>query len=325
MVTLGKIPDTVQAPFVRITPAVDGSFRWSGTTILIFTPQRPLPFSTNYEVTVDTTATAVSGRKLEKPVDVPVHDADRAARSRPVVPARRHRGRPDRADAALQSAGPRDGRRRRAVGTLRAAPHGRRRRLRREQVAALKAADPTSLDRFNAKVKQTQLAAASRAPVTLQPTTDWNQDAFKPAPELLAFEVVTDVAPEGWLRLSIAGTVRSPAGPATPGARADLHGAKPRRRSSSTASTAPRSATRISAIRCVSRTKVNVEEFAKATTVVDAATGKPIARPAAAPDKPSEEDRDVLRGIRTRAHARRCRLPGAAAEPQDTSSPFATI
>src|SRR5687768_3345429 len=61
MVTLGKIPDQVRAPFVRITPAVSGSFRWSGTTILIFTPERPLPLSTRYEVTVDTTAAAVSG------------------------------------------------------------------------------------------------------------------------------------------------------------------------------------------------------------------------------------------------------------------------
>ena len=39
------------------------------TTILIFTPEPPLPFSSRYEVTVDGTATAVSGRKLEKPVN----------------------------------------------------------------------------------------------------------------------------------------------------------------------------------------------------------------------------------------------------------------
>src|SRR5918992_920653 len=54
MVTLGKIPDPVRAPFVRITPAVSGSFRWSGTPFLIFTPERQLPFSTKYEVIVDT-------------------------------------------------------------------------------------------------------------------------------------------------------------------------------------------------------------------------------------------------------------------------------
>jgi hypothetical protein len=37
MVTLGRIPAVVQAPYVRIRPAIAGTFRWSGTTILIFT------------------------------------------------------------------------------------------------------------------------------------------------------------------------------------------------------------------------------------------------------------------------------------------------
>jgi len=69
MVTLGRIPSAVPASFVRITPAVAGSFRWSGTTILIFTPdpKKPLSYATNYEVTVDTTAVAVSGRALATP------------------------------------------------------------------------------------------------------------------------------------------------------------------------------------------------------------------------------------------------------------------
>ena len=69
MVTLGRIPPIVRAPFVRISPAINGTFRWSGTTILIFTPdpKQPLPFATRYEVTVDTTAVAVSGRRLPRP------------------------------------------------------------------------------------------------------------------------------------------------------------------------------------------------------------------------------------------------------------------
>ena len=52
MVALGRIPATPEAPFVRITPAIPGAFRWSGTTILIFTPdpKRPLPYATHYEV-----------------------------------------------------------------------------------------------------------------------------------------------------------------------------------------------------------------------------------------------------------------------------------
>src|SRR4030095_8144952 len=55
MVTLGRIPNPVTAPFVRITPAMAGAFRWSGTTILIFTPdpKRPVPYAPSSEATVD--------------------------------------------------------------------------------------------------------------------------------------------------------------------------------------------------------------------------------------------------------------------------------
>src|SRR4030095_16742793 len=69
MVTLGRIPNPVTAPFVRIEPAIPGSFRWSAATILISTPdpRQPLPFATEYRITVDTSARAVSGRQLAAP------------------------------------------------------------------------------------------------------------------------------------------------------------------------------------------------------------------------------------------------------------------
>ena len=133
--------------------------------------------------------------------------------------------------------------------------------------------------------------AASRAPVTLQPTTDWNQEAFKPAPELLAFEVMSDVAPEGWLRLSLAGTVRSPAGTATPGGEQSYTVETERAffidRFSCTFACNPDYRNPV-----VFRSRVKVEDFAKATTVVDAADGKPIARPAA-PSLDRDRDRDI--------------------------------
>ena len=70
MVTVGRIPSPVTAPFVRLVPAVTGTFRWSGTTILIFTPdpKQPLPYATSYQVAIDTTAKAVSGRALARAV-----------------------------------------------------------------------------------------------------------------------------------------------------------------------------------------------------------------------------------------------------------------
>ncbi|HTG89619.1 MAG TPA: Ig-like domain-containing protein, partial [Vicinamibacterales bacterium] len=70
MVALGRIPQPVTAPFVTIAPAIPGgTFRWSGTTILIYTPdpRQKLPFATRYTVTVNTSAAATSGRRLAAP------------------------------------------------------------------------------------------------------------------------------------------------------------------------------------------------------------------------------------------------------------------
>ena len=67
MVALGRVPARLRPPFFRIAPAVAGTFRWSGTTILIFTPSRRLPLATKYDVTIDASAPAVSGRKLASP------------------------------------------------------------------------------------------------------------------------------------------------------------------------------------------------------------------------------------------------------------------
>jgi hypothetical protein len=69
MVSLGRIPAAEAAPFFRMSPAARGTFRWSGTTTLIFTPdpKQRLPLATRYEVTIAETAAAVSGRRLAGP------------------------------------------------------------------------------------------------------------------------------------------------------------------------------------------------------------------------------------------------------------------
>ncbi len=66
MVPIGRLPDQVTAPFVAIRPAIAGTFRWAGPTLLVFTPdpKQPLPTATRYDVTIATTAAAVSGRTL---------------------------------------------------------------------------------------------------------------------------------------------------------------------------------------------------------------------------------------------------------------------
>jgi hypothetical protein len=69
MIVLGKIPKNLVVPWFHVAPAIKGTYRWSGTTTLIFThdPKTPLPFATEYEVTLDADAKAVSGHTLGKP------------------------------------------------------------------------------------------------------------------------------------------------------------------------------------------------------------------------------------------------------------------
>src|SRR5689334_7760842 len=53
MVALAKIPKNLTIPWFHIAPAVKGTFRWSGTTTLIFTPDQQLPYATKYDVSID--------------------------------------------------------------------------------------------------------------------------------------------------------------------------------------------------------------------------------------------------------------------------------
>jgi alpha-2-macroglobulin len=69
MIVLGKIPKNLVMPWFHVAPPIVGTYRWSGTTTLIFTPnpKTPLPFATQYDVTIDAEAKAVSGHTLGKP------------------------------------------------------------------------------------------------------------------------------------------------------------------------------------------------------------------------------------------------------------------
>ena len=218
MVTLGKIPAVVRAPFVRITPAIAGAFRWSGTTVLIFTPDAkpPLPYATRYDVTVEPTATAISGRTLGAAHSfsfttptVKLLSTDgyrRGGRAdAPFVVMMRFNQPVDPA-AVLEQMNARFEPYTWAPPTFPANVQQR-----------LAAADPTSLARFNAKVAATRAAASSKAPVTLRLTQDWDRKRFPPSRDLVAFETVTTVPSQSRVRLTLGAGLRSPAGPATPG------------------------------------------------------------------------------------------------------------
>jgi uncharacterized protein YfaS (alpha-2-macroglobulin family) len=217
MVAIGRIPDVIRPPYVRIAPAISGTFRWSGTTILIFTPdaKQPLPFATRFVVTVDPSATAISGRKLASThtfafttptVKLLSTDAYRRGGradapyvvllrfNQPVDPAEVARHLSAKFEAHPWDAPAFSDEEKKLLGTI----------------------DPASFARFNAKVEATRAAAAATSTVALRVTTDWDKKRFPAVPTLVALETTTRVPPESWVKLTLGGAVRSTAGPATP-------------------------------------------------------------------------------------------------------------
>jgi alpha-2-macroglobulin len=217
MVALGAIPERVLPPYVHISPALPGTFRWSGTTILIFTPdpKRPLPYATTYEVTIDRAATAVSGRKLSK-----------AVKFRFTTPTVKlletewyRRG--DRFDGTLvvalrfnQSVKTAD-----VASHLSAAltPHDWDLPDLEGLRARLSSTYADSLRQLDAKVAATRAVAAAQGPVKFAVATDWDRKRFPPKADLVVLEAKDSVASESWVTLTLDPDVPSPAGGATPG------------------------------------------------------------------------------------------------------------
>jgi uncharacterized protein YfaS (alpha-2-macroglobulin family) len=216
MVTLGRIPSPVVAPFVRIDPAVSGAFRWSGTTILIFTPdpKQPLPFATEYRVTVDRTARAVSGRQLSAPFaftfttpTVRVLAIDHYRRDgrfdRPELFMLRF-NQPVQVAAVLPHL------------DARAEPHDWNTPVLPASVGAA-TSEPASLQRFKAKIAAADAAAQSNARFALRPTTDWDKKRWPDGPDLVVVETAAVPPPETWVRLTVGPRVPAIQGRATPG------------------------------------------------------------------------------------------------------------
>ena len=209
MVRLGRIPDPVTAPFFRIQPAIKGTLRWSGTTILIFTPDPKvaLPYSTRYAVTVDASAAAVSGRKLAAPYTfsfttptvklLATNWYRRGDRFDGKVVVAFRFNQPVRTDDLL----------RRLV--LRYEPHDwKRPSLSSEAEARLRASDPAGLQAFQNKLATANSAAAATAPLSAASTTNWDVKRLgAAAPALVVLEVKEVPPPESWIHVELpAGT-----------------------------------------------------------------------------------------------------------------------
>ena len=217
MVALGSVPARVAAPFFTVTPAIPGSFRWSGTTILVFTPdaKRPLPYATKYDVTIAATATAVSGRRLGRPHQfsfttptVKLLNTNwyrRGGRAGAPMVVMLRFNQPVRAGDLLPHLRTEFTRHDWAEPSL--SPEG---------LAHLKATDPASIQRFNARVAATRAVANAAGPVEVRLTTDWDKKRFAPSADLVVLETTTPVPPESWVRVSVSTTAPSPAGPEKP-------------------------------------------------------------------------------------------------------------
>ncbi len=218
MVTLGRIPSDVRPAFFKISPAAAGTFRWSGTTLLIFTPdpKRPLAYATTYQVTIAAGATAASGRTLARAVTFSFttptvrllqtiwYRRGGLSSARMVVVMRFNQPiRPSDVAASLSAA---------------LEPHEWNppsfSPAARERLTAM---DAQALPRFDAKVAATRAIASAATPVVLRRTSDWDKKAYPASPNLAVFETETPVQPESWVKLLLGPGVRSPAGPATPG------------------------------------------------------------------------------------------------------------
>jgi uncharacterized protein YfaS (alpha-2-macroglobulin family) len=217
MVALGKIPPVVRAPFFKIVPAVRGTFRWSGTTILIFTPDHVdrLPYATRYTVTIETTAKAISGRQLAKAYDFSfttpttrlrqTHWYRKALRyDSPMIIALKFNQPVKPADIAAHL-------------RLTFKSHDwDRPSLTPKAEARLKASDAQGYAQFEEKVAAAARAAAAQDTLTFTLAETWNKDKFPLAPDLVVFEVTARVPTQSWIELAIDDKVPSPQGQATP-------------------------------------------------------------------------------------------------------------
>jgi alpha-2-macroglobulin len=214
MVALGRIPDPVIAPFFTIQPAIAGTFRWSGTAILVFTPDPKvaLPYSTRYTVTVDPSATAVSGRKLTAPYTfafttptVKLLATNWYRRNErfdgPLVIGLRF-NQPVRAADLLQRL------------TLAYKPHDwSRPAMSAAARARLQATDPAGLAAFEAKVAAAAAAAAATTRVVVSSTATWDQRRLgKPEPTLIVLQTTTVPPPDSWIGLEVPAGMRGAQG-----------------------------------------------------------------------------------------------------------------
>ena len=214
MVPIGRLPDQVTVPFFSIRPALAGTFRWAGPTLLVFTPDpsTPLPYATRYEVTIAAGATAVSGRSLDRPFSFSFTTSTVRLRRTQWY---RLNGRFDQPEVIAlhfnQPVRPADVL---AHATLRYERHPFNRPVLTEDERARMG--PAEVARFLAKVAATAAVTDSVAPIGFQRAADWDKTRFPPASDLVVLQTLTAPAPDGRLLLTLDTGLPGVDGSATP-------------------------------------------------------------------------------------------------------------
>ncbi|HEX8169638.1 MAG TPA: alpha-2-macroglobulin family protein [Thermoanaerobaculia bacterium] len=200
MVALGKVPQNVAAPFFHIAPDVAGSFRWSGTTTLIFTPTRPLPFATEYRVTVDAGAKALSGKTLDQPYawtfttpTIRLTSTDWYRKNNGAIVIALRFNQP--VDPAILAAHVQLRTVAHDLQEIAMPPAGR---------ARLQKTEPAAIAAFEAKVAKARASAAATGQTILSfVATDWNKERFAPGKELVVLETKPGIATDTSFVVSI--------------------------------------------------------------------------------------------------------------------------
>ncbi|HUR80144.1 MAG TPA: Ig-like domain-containing protein, partial [Thermoanaerobaculia bacterium] len=181
MVVLGKIPQPVTAPFFKIDPAVKGTLRWSGTTTLIFTPDKPLPYATEYSVTIDKSAKSINGNTLDQPYQwtfstpaIRLKNTDWYRKSNGAIVIALRFNQPIKADLLLPHL------------QLRTAAHN-----------IELPAEPKGEPAFEAKKAKALATAQSAGQMILAfAATEWNTERFPKSNDLVVIETKPGIAPD---------------------------------------------------------------------------------------------------------------------------------
>jgi len=219
MVALGRIPEVVQAPYFKIVPPVPGSFRWSGTKVLIFTPAKgtTLPFGTKYSVTIDAAAASVDGKKLAAPyvfsfttptvklLNTDWYRQDGRYDSPAVIILRFNQAvRPE--DVAQHA-------------LLEYSSHEKdftEPTLPKEGLEKLKALDPKAQEDFQAKLGKTLLAVKAKGPIEFSLAQDWRKKRYPPSPDMVVLITKTAPPPDSWIKVRIDKGLKGLQGPEAP-------------------------------------------------------------------------------------------------------------